>query len=48
MWDPMYIDAAVYGSDLIDFTDNNVEIFYYEDPSFSDLNNDESPANVEN
>jgi len=24
LWDPINIDAAVYGSDLNDFTDNNI------------------------
>lgn len=29
-WDPMYIDALVMGDQ---FTQNQVEVFYYEDPS---------------
>ncbi len=30
-YDPITINAAVYESD---FTENNVEIWYYEDPDF--------------
>lgn len=41
-WDPMYIDASVYGNG---FTENNVELFYYEEPDYQGLNQDESPAN---
>lgn len=44
----MFIDAAVYGSTVNDFTDNNVEIYYYEDLDYKELSTDESPANVEN
>jgi hypothetical protein len=40
----MNIDAAVYEED---FTENFVEIWYYEDPDYQGLNQDESPANVE-
>lgn len=31
MWEPIEINAAVYGTD---FTDSNVELFYYEDPDY--------------
>lgn len=43
-WDPMNIDASVYGNG---FTENNVEIWYYEEPDYQGLNTDESPANTE-
>jgi|JI7StandDraft_1071085.scaffolds.fasta_scaffold1116029_1 hypothetical protein len=45
MWDPMNIDASVYGND---FTDSNINVYYYEEPSYHDLSTDESPANIEN
>jgi len=45
LWDPINIDASVYGND---FTDNNVEIYYYQEPDYKELSSDESPANVEN
>jgi len=31
LWDPMNVDASVYGND---FTDNNVDIYYYEEPDY--------------
>lgn len=31
MWDPITLEASVYEND---FTDNNIEVFYYEDPDF--------------
>lgn len=43
----MYIDAAVYGNTVNDFTDNNVMVWYYEEPDYKSLNADESPANAE-
>ena len=30
-WDPINIDASVYGNG---FTDNNVELYYYEEPDY--------------
>lgn len=48
LWDPINIDAAVYGNTLNDFTDNNVELFYYEEPDYKNISADESPSNVEN
>ena len=47
LWDAMYIDTSIYGSGPNDFTDNAVELFYYEDPSFTSLSSDETPGNVE-
>lgn len=44
MFDPITIDASVYGTD---FTDNNVELWYYEEPEYKSLNEEESPANTE-
>jgi hypothetical protein len=35
MWDPIYIDATVIGDG---FTDNQVEIFYYDDPKILSTN----------
>lgn len=46
-WDPMTIDASIYGSGVNDFTDNGVQVFYYEEPEYKELNIDESPANLE-
>ncbi len=31
---------------MSDFTDNNVQIYYYEEPDYKELSIDESPANV--
>jgi hypothetical protein len=45
MWSPITIDAAVYERE---FTDNNVEIYYYQDPDYRGLNQDEAPANTPN
>lgn len=41
----MTIDASVYGND---FTDNNVEIYYYEEPTYTVTDKEETPASVEN
>lgn len=43
-WDPMYIDALVWGDQ---FTQNQVEVFYYEDPTLISSNIAESPANLQ-
>lgn len=43
-WDPMYIDALVWGDQ---FTQNQVEVFYYEDPTLRSSNIAESPANLQ-
>ena len=43
----MTIDASINGLTLNDFTDNGVEIFYYEEPDYSNMSISESPANVE-
>lgn len=45
LFDPINIDASVYGND---FTESSVEIYYYEEPAYHDLSIDESPANIEN
>jgi len=42
----MYIDASIHGASVADFTDNNVQIFFYEDPDYKELSIDESPANI--
>jgi len=44
LWDPLYIDATVIGDE---FTDNEVELFYYQDPTLKGSNIVESPSNVE-
>lgn len=44
MWDPMTVDASVYSED---FTESNVEIYYYEEPEYGALNTNEAPENVE-
>ena len=41
----MTIEASVYEND---FTENGIEIWYYEDPIYGKPSIDESPANVEN
>ena len=41
------MDASIYGSEVNDFTDNGVQLFYYEEPEYKELNVDESPANLE-
>lgn len=43
-WDPMYIDALVWGDQ---FTKNQVEVYYYEDPTLRTANIGESPANLQ-
>lgn len=40
----MNIDATVISED---FTENDVEIFYYEDPEIVSLNINETPANLQ-
>lgn len=45
LWDPINVDASVYGND---FTDSTVQIWYYEELQYLGLSADESPANVEN
>lgn len=47
LWDPINIEASVYGSGESDFTDNGVQIFYYEEPDYKELSSDETPANIE-
>jgi hypothetical protein len=34
MWDPIMIEASVYEND---FTENNVELYYYEEPAYQNL-----------
>jgi len=46
LWDAMTIDASIYGTSLSDFTDNAVQLFYYQDPSFGSLSVEETPANL--
>jgi len=41
----MDIDASLIGDS--EFTDNGVQVFYYEDPDYKELSIDESPANIE-
>jgi hypothetical protein len=43
----MTIDASIHGSNLGDFTDNSVQIFFYEDPDYKEMSTNESPANIE-
>lgn len=43
-WDPIYIDALVWGDQ---FTKNQVEMFYYEEPILKTTNINESPANLQ-
>jgi hypothetical protein len=48
LWDPMNIDASIYGgSNVNDFTDNSVQVFYYEEPDYGQITADESPANIQ-
>jgi len=42
-WDPIYVDATVIGDE---FTENNVELFYYEDPAVKGINIHEAPGNL--
>lgn len=44
LWDPMNLDAAVYEDD---FTDNNVQVWYYQEPDYQGLSPDSAPANLE-
>lgn len=43
-WDPMYIDATVIGDE---FTENQVDVYYYEEPQVLAPNIQESPANLQ-
>jgi len=43
LWDPLYIDATVIGEE---FTENEVELFYYEDPALTGANVAEAPSNI--
>jgi hypothetical protein len=43
-WDPMYIDALVWGDQ---YTANQVEVYYYEEPQLKSSNIAESPANLQ-
>jgi len=43
-WDPMYIDATVIGDE---FTENEVELFYYSDPIIQGSNIIETPSNIQ-
>jgi hypothetical protein len=47
LWDAMYIDASIHGTSVSDFTDNNVQLFFYEEPDYKELTTDESPANIQ-
>lgn len=47
LWDAIYIDASISGSNANDFTDNEVEVFYYEEPEYKELSVAESAANIE-
>jgi hypothetical protein len=42
--DPMYIDALVWGDQ---FTKNQVEVHYYDEPALRSANIQESPANLQ-
>jgi hypothetical protein len=42
-WDPVYIDATVQGNE---FTENEVELFYYADPTISSAQITEAPSNI--
>jgi hypothetical protein len=44
LWDPLYIDATVIGDE---FTENEVELFYYKDPVLKAANIVEAPSNVQ-
>lgn len=45
LWDPIYVDATVTKDD--EFTRNNVELFYYQDPVLATANIQEAPANIQ-
>lgn len=47
LWDAMSIDASIHGASVNDFTDNGVQIYFYEDPDYKELSVDESPANIQ-
>lgn len=42
-WEAFYVEASVYNND---FTDNQVALYYYEDPSY-DAYSGETPANIQ-
>lgn len=44
MWDPFFIDALVWGDQ---FTENQVTVQYYDEPTLIRANIDESPANIQ-
>lgn len=43
MWDPVHVDATVLGDE---FTENEVALFYYEDPVLTGTNINAAPANL--
>jgi len=43
-WDPVYVDATVLGDE---YTENEVELFYYEDPALKGANIVETPGNIQ-
>jgi hypothetical protein len=43
----MNIDASIHGANLEDFTDNSVQVFFYEDPDYKELSINEASANIE-
>lgn len=46
LWEPIYIDASVH--DERDFSNNNLIVYYYEEPEYKEVTPDESPSNSEN
>lgn len=43
MWDPFQISVSVYSDQ---FTDNNINLYYYREPSYEMLGESETPANI--
>jgi hypothetical protein len=37
LWDPLTIDASIHGSNLEDFTDNGIQVFFYEEPEYKEI-----------
>ena len=44
LWDAVSIDATVIGDE---YTQNGVEVFYYQDPKLLSTNIQEAPANLQ-
>jgi hypothetical protein len=43
-WDPMFVEASVHANT---YTENRIPVYYFEEPTYSQLSSPGSPANLE-